>query len=191
MLEHATNCLPELPAEKLQRFSSEYALGSSEASILVEERTLADFFEETARISKQPKQAANWILRDLLEKLKDSHTSIGETRIQPEQLARLILLIQKGAISHNQGKEVFQEMWSTGKSGEEIIKEKGMIQISKEEDLAAMIDQVFAQNPEIVERYKNGEMKLLGVLVGLVMKASGGKANPGVVNRLLKEKLSP
>ena len=189
LVQQVSASLPELPAAKLNRLMREYPLTFSEASILVEETTLADFFEQTAKSSKEPKQSVNWILRDLLEKLKESRLAVSESPVGPEQLAEMISLIQKGIISHNQGKEVFQQMWQTRKSPAQIIQEKGMVQISKEEELNRIIEQVFAENPDIVKRYKNGEMKLQGVLVGLVMKASGGKANPGIVNRLLKEQL--
>ena len=182
--------LPELPEEKRIRFTQEYKLPPADAEVLTEEKALADYFEEAARKSGQPKQAANWILRDLLARLKESGKAIAQSPVSPLDIASLIELTHSSAINANQAREVFDEVWSSGTPPAEIVKQKGMQQISVESEVALFIDTVFADNPELIARYKKGETKLLGVLVGLVMKASGGKTNPALVNRLVREKLS-
>jgi aspartyl-tRNA(Asn)/glutamyl-tRNA(Gln) amidotransferase subunit B len=189
-IESIRRSLPELPEEKRARFAAEYSLPPSDVEVLTEERALADFFEETAQKSGRPKLAANWILRDLLARLKESGKPVAEAPISAGHLADLIRLLHSGSINANQAKAVFEEMWISGSPAEEIVKQKGMQQISGESEVGRYIDAVFADNPELIERYKKGETKLLGVLVGLVMKASGGKTNPALANRLVREKLS-
>jgi len=188
-VEKMKSTLPELPYEKQDRFTTQYNLTPQEASVLTEEKTLADFFESAVQLSGDSKQTANWILRDLLKKLKDSGRTIEQSTLAPAHIAGLIELIKNGSISNNQGKELFEEMWNTGREPAEIVKEKGMAQISGTDEIARFVDEVFAKNPDLVDRYKKGETKLQGVLVGLIMKASGGKTNPALVNRLIKEKL--
>jgi len=180
--------LPEMPEEKRKRFLREYDLAPAEALLFAEDRSLADFYEESARLSGDAKQSANWILRDLLGKLKESGIPIQESAVSPAHIAALVDLIRKGIINSNQGKEVFEEMWSGGKLPEVIVKQKGMNQISDELQVDDLIDQVLSQNQDLATRYRSGEDKLQGVLIGLVMKASRGKANPALVNRLLKER---
>ncbi len=182
--------LPELPEEKRKRFLRDYSLGRAEALLFSEDLSLADFYEATARLSGDPKQSANWILRDLLGKLKESNGAVEESSISPAHIASLVELIRIGAINTNQAKEVFEEMWNGGELPEEIVKQKGMTQISNEEQVAGIIDQVLSQNQDLANRYRNGEDKLQGVLVGLVMKASAGKANPALVNRLLRDRIN-
>jgi len=188
-VEKIKSSLPELPYEKQERFTTQYKLTPQEANVLTEEKSLADFFEATVQLSGDSKQSANWILRDLLKKLKDSGRTLEQSTLAPAHIAGLVELIKNETISNNQGKELFEEMWNTGREPSEIIKEKGMAQISGTDEIARFVDDVFAKNPDLVDRYKKGENKLQGVLVGLIMKASGGKTNPAVVNRLIKEKL--
>jgi len=182
--------LPELPEEKRKRFLLEYSLAPAEALLFAEEPSLADFYEESVRMSGDAKQSANWILRDLLGKLKESGATIQGSSVSPAHIAALVDLIRKGTINTNQGKEVFEEMWKGGKLPEEIVEQLGMTQISDENKIAGMIDQVLSQNQELAARYRNGEGKLQGVLVGLVMKASGGRANPALVSRLLRDRIN-
>lgn len=189
-LEKIKTTLPELPPQKRERFVLDYQLTNAEAATLTEENSLADFFEEAARLSKQPKQAANWILRDLLKKLKDSDRSIGDSPVSPKQFAEFIDFMREGTISTNQGKELFEQMWETGKDPATIVKNRGMSQISNADELSRLVREILAKNPELVERYKRGEVKLHKVLVGQVMKASGGKANPALVDQILKQQLS-
>jgi aspartyl-tRNA(Asn)/glutamyl-tRNA(Gln) amidotransferase subunit B len=189
LLESARQSLPELPDAKRQRFQAEYALSKMEASILTEEEALAEFFEETVRLSSEPKQSANWILRDLLEKMKEASGSIRQSPVSPSHIAELIRLVRDNKISSTQAKEVFQEMWATGKMPELIVSEKGLAQLSDLDTVNHFIDQVFTENSDLAARFRNGETKLQGVLVGLVLKKSAGKANPAVVNKLLKERI--
>lgn len=189
MLSKISSSLPELPYEKLERFVREYQISAQDAGVLTSEKPLADFFEEAAKLSGEPKQSANWILRDLLRKLKDSNQTIEESKLTPAHISAFVELIHKGTISSNQGKELFEEMWNTGRDPAEIVKQKGMSQISGTDEIGKFVDEVFSKNPDLVERYKKGETKLQGVLVGMIMKASGGKTNPALVNQLIKEKL--
>ncbi|HSP07726.1 MAG TPA: Asp-tRNA(Asn)/Glu-tRNA(Gln) amidotransferase subunit GatB [Acidobacteriota bacterium] len=170
--------LPELPALKRERFQTEYGLALMEAQVLSEDRGRAQRFEEAARLSGNPKQAANWILR------------APEASVRPADIAGLIDLVDRGAISSDQAKIVFTEMKDSGKSPAQIVSERGLTQVSGEEELGRLVATVLDTEPELVSRYRQGETRLLGVLVGLVMKASSGKANPAVVNRLIKERLS-
>ncbi len=188
ILERVRQSLPELPEAKRHRFQMEYGLSKMEAGVLTEDEALAEFFEQTAHLSREPKQTVNWILRDLLEKLKETSGSIRQSPVTPAHVAGLIHLTQENKISSTQAKEVFHEMWSTAKMPEVIVSEKGLSQVSDLDSVNRFIDQVFAGNPDLVARFRNGETKLQGVLVGLVMKASSGKANPAVVNKLLKDR---
>jgi len=191
LLKIARASLPELPDAKRQRFVLEYALSSKDASTLAEDRVLAFFFEETARNSKEPRLSANWILRDVLESLKQSGIQIQNAPVRSEHVAALVVLVRSNQISNTQAKEVFQEMWRSGKMPQEIVSEKGMIQISDTDAVRQYVHQVFAEHPDVVARFKNGEIKLQGFLVGLVMKASGGKANPALVAKLIRETMEP
>lgn len=188
-LEDIRSTLPELPYEKQERFIREYRLTPQEANVLTGEKPLADFFEAAVKLSGDPKQTVNWILRDLLKKLKESGKTIEDSTLSPAHIAGLVDLIKKGTISSNQGKELFEEMWSSGREPGVIVQEKGMTQISGTDEISRFVEDVFAKNPDLVERYKKGETKLQGVLVGMIMKASGGKTNPALVNQLIKEKL--
>lgn len=188
-LDRVRKSIPELPETKRQRFHTEYALTKMEAAVLTEDDALAQYFEQTVNLSGEPKQSVNWILRDLLEKLKETSGSIHQSPVTPAHLAGLIRLTRESTISNTQAKEVFQEMWSTSKMPDIIVSEKGLSQVSDLESVNRFIDLVFAENSEVATRFKNGETKLQGVLVGLVMKASGGKANPGLVNKLLKKRI--
>jgi aspartyl-tRNA(Asn)/glutamyl-tRNA(Gln) amidotransferase subunit B len=189
LYEKVKTSIPELPADKRLRFRNEYQLSFGDAETLTAERDLANLYEEAAKQSSNPKQAANWILRDLLQKLNETGKSINESTVGPEHIADLVNVIQKGMISGNQGKEIFEKMWTTGKKASIIVKESGMTQLSGEEEVGLFVDDVLRENPDLVERLRQGEVKLQGVLVGLVMKATKGKANPEVVNRLIREKI--
>ena len=140
-------------------------------------------FEEAA------KMASNWVSGELFAMLKEESLSIGESPVKPEKLAALLNLIGDDKISGRIAKEVFQDMWQTGKDPEVIVEEKGLVQISDTGELEAIADKVIADNPQMVEQYKAGKDKLFGFFVGQVMKATGGKANPKIINEILKKKL--
>jgi aspartyl-tRNA(Asn)/glutamyl-tRNA(Gln) amidotransferase subunit B len=182
--------IPELPDIKRKRFVSEYSLPEHDADFLTSERPLADWFEEAVKLGGQPKIVANWIQSDLMRLLNEEGKSIEECPLKPEQLVGMLRLIEDGTISGKIAKTVFSEMYKTGRGAEIIVKEKGLSQISDTGEIDKIIDEVIAKHPKEVERFRSGEEKLLGFFVGQVMKLTKGKANPQMVNELLKKKLS-
>ena len=181
--------MPELPDTMRDRFIEVYGLGFGDASQLVADRDLAEFFETTARFSKNPKMSANWILGELTRELNNSGIAINKCLVTAEDLAALLTTVESGAINNNQGKEVLVEMFSTGMTAPEVIKEKGFEQVSDGGAIEKIVDDVIASNQANVEAYRGGNEKLFGFFVGQVMKASQGKANPKVVNEILRNKL--
>lgn len=188
-IEEIRKTLPELPDAKRARFISEHGLPEYDADFLVSERAMADWFEEAARLGGQPKNVANWIQGDLMKLLNEDNKSIEECPLSPEQLVGMLKLIENGTISGKIAKVVFEEMYKTGKDAEGIIKEKGLIQISDSSIIEKAIEEIISKNPSEVERYRAGEEKLFGFFVGQVMKLTKGKANPQLVNELLKKRL--
>ncbi len=190
MIEQYRKELPELPIARAKRFQNEHALPEYDAQVLTMEKALADFYEETAKESKNFKASSNWIMTELLRELNQANKEIKDSPIKPLQLGRMIALIDKGAISGKIAKTVFQEMWQSGKDPEAVIKEKGLVQISDPAAIEKIIDEVLAANVQNVEDHKTGKKKnLFGFFVGAVMKASKGQANPELVNKILQEKL--
>jgi len=180
--------LPELPEQKKERFIKQYGLSEYETDILVGNKALAHYFEEVVGFGIRPKEAANWILVELLRVLKDGE---GEAiPVKSEYLARLIQIIEEGKISRSAGKEVFDELAGTDKTPETIIQEKGLTQISGTEELEKIVREAIAQNPAAVEEYLQGNTKVVTFLMGQVMKATRGKANPNVARKILEEVLS-
>lgn len=188
-VEDIRSSLPVLPDERRQRYVTEYGLPEYDAAILTDTRELADYFEDCVKVYPNPKVVSNWIMGDLSRLLNANGMDITACRIKPGQLATLLQLMDKGTISGKIAKTVFEEMFATGKDPEVIVKEKGLVQISDEGAILAIVEEVLAGNPKSVEDFKAGKVKALGFLVGQVMKASKGKANPDLVNRLLKERL--
>lgn len=182
--------LPELPLKRKERFKLDFGLSDHDADLLTSEREIADYFEETVKVSRNAKAAANWIMSELLRELNQSGRQIQNSDLKPAELGALIGLIEDGTISGKIAKSVFQEMWTTGKSPQEIVKEKGLVQITDPQAIEALIDKVLADNEQQVAAYKSGAKKnLFGYFVGAVMKASKGQANPDLVNKILQEKL--
>jgi aspartyl-tRNA(Asn)/glutamyl-tRNA(Gln) amidotransferase subunit B len=185
--------MPELPDARRSRFVRQYALSEYDSAILATTRALADFFEETVRICKQPKTAANWIMGDLLRFYKDDAKvdmkDLSESRVSPKKLADLILLVEAGRISGKMAKAVFEEMYQTARHPDAIIQEKGLVQISDPSEIERVIDQVIAENAKTVEQYRAGKTGSFGFFVGQVMKQTGGRANPQTVNEILRKKL--
>ena len=180
--------LPELPDQKKHRFMDDFGLGAYDASILITERSRADYYEEVAT-KCDPKLAANWVINELLGILNKNEKTLEESPISAEQLGGLIVLISDDTISGKIAKDVFAEMFATSKNAADIVEEKGLKQVTDTGAIEALVDEVIADNPDNVEAYKGGKDKLFGFFVGQVMKKSQGKANPAVVNKLLKEKL--
>jgi aspartyl-tRNA(Asn)/glutamyl-tRNA(Gln) amidotransferase subunit B len=185
--------MPELPEARRKRFVEQYALSEYDASVLTATRDLAEFFDETASLSAQPKAAANWIMGDLLRFFKDSNTDLKDlsaSPVKPNMLASMIALVEKGTISGKIAKTVMEEMCATGKSPEKIIEEKGLVQISNIDEIQKIVLKVIEDNPKPVEQYRQGKTGNFGFFVGQVMKATGGRANPQTVNELLKKTLA-
>ncbi len=183
--------LPELPDVKQARFCSEYDLNENDAEQLSASRAMADYFEQVVNGDKaQAKISANWVLGELSAALNQHNVDISQSPVSAERLAQLIARISDNTISGKIAKEVFQDMWASDKSADQVIEEKGLQQISDVSELEAIIDKVIADNPNQVEQYKSGKDKVFGFFVGNVMKATKGKANPKQVNELLKNKLS-
>jgi len=182
--------IPELPEQKRERFVTEYALPEYDAGVLTSSRSLADYFEKCASQFPKPKIISNWIMGDLLRELNKGNQKLSDCSISPEMLIKLIKLIDEGVVSGSSAKTVFEEMIHTKKDPAEIIEEKGLKQITDDKAIDQMVEAVLQANPSQVEEYKAGKEKVLGFLVGQVMKVSKGKANPGTANKILKEKMA-
>ncbi len=182
--------LPELPAERRARFSLEYGLSEYDARQLTMSRELADYFEIVARSSGNAKLAANWVLGEVLRHLKQVEIALADFPVAAEELATLLGKIEAGAVSGTAAKSVFERLAVQGGSVDRWVEKLGLAQISDPDELAATIDLVIARESEAARRCAEGELKLLGFLVGQVMRESGGKANPEAVRQLLEDKLS-
>ena len=180
--------LPELPDSLKKRLIKDFVITSYDASILVEEKDYVDFYQQAAK-GRDGKLTANWMITELFGALKKDNLSFLESPITSENLGELISLISNGTISGKIAKEVFSEMMKSKNSPSEIVKEKGLEQVSDDSEILKLIDQVISENQDKVNEYLSGKDKLFGFFVGQVMKLSQGKANPGIVNKLLKEKL--
>lgn len=188
-IEHVKREMPELPDAMRDRFIEQYGLSFADASQLVSEKSLGEFYETAATESGNPRVSANFILSELTRELNNSGRTAGESPVSASNLAELVRTLDGGSINNNQAKEVLVEMFGSGKTAAEVIKEKGFEQISDSGAIAAIVDAVIASNEGQVAAYRGGNEKLFGFFVGQVMKASQGKANPKVVNELLREKL--
>ena len=187
-VEEIKQTLPELPDQKKHRFMDDFGLSLYDASVLIAERSRADYYETVAK-DRDAKLAANWVINELLGILNKNEKSIEDSPISAEQLGGLIALISDDTISGKIAKDVFAEMFASGKNAADIVEEKGLKQVTDTGAIEAIVDEVIAENPDNVEKYKGGKDKLFGFFVGQVMKKTQGKANPAVVNKLLKEKL--
>lgn len=186
-IESVRRKMPELPDTMRDRFIDVYRLGYAEASQLVANKALAEYFETTARITANPKTSANWILGELTRELNASGKSAGESLLTAEDMAELINTLASGSINNSQAKEVLAEMFSSGKSAPEVIADKGFEQVSDAGAIEKIVDDIITNNQDQVEAYRGGNDKLFGFFVGQVMRASQGKANPKVVNEILRE----
>lgn len=186
----ASSRKPELPWEKRARFVSDFGVSDYDAAVLANDLDLASYFESAARAAKKPKNVANWILNDLQSALSSTGGSIRECPVQPAALDELVNLIDNGTINSKQGKEVFAEMFSSGKAAAAIVEEKGLKQESDAGAIEAFVDQAIAAHPGPVADYKAGKISALNFLKGQVMKLSKGKANPALAGEILEKKLS-
>ncbi|KJS88256.1 MAG: glutamyl-tRNA amidotransferase [Peptococcaceae bacterium BICA1-8] len=189
-VEELKNGLPELPEAKKLRLIADHGLPEYDAGVITSSRTLADFYDKTVSLHADYKGISNWIMVELLKLLNAENMEISESKISPEGLAKMLKMIENNTISGKIAKQVFEEMFNTGKDPEAIVKEKGLVQISDEGQINAIVEQVIANNPKSVEDFKAGKEKSIGFLVGQIMKETKGQANPGVVNKLLKDKLN-
>ncbi len=181
--------MPELPARKRARFIADYGLSNYDADVLTANRAIAEYYEVAAGAAGDPKAAANWVMGDLMGALNADGKQIAESPVTPRRLGELVALIRAGEISGKIAKEVFVKMFASGDAAPAIIEREGLKQISDAGALERIVDEVLRQSPKQVEQYRGGKTTVLGYLVGQVMKASRGQANPGVVNELLKKKL--
>ena len=188
-IKSVKDLMPELSEEKEKRFIREYKLSDYDANVLSVDPNLSNFFEEVVVRSRNPKLSANWIMGELSAFLNKENLSILETKVDSINLGNLLSRIEDSTISGKIAKEVFEEMWNSKKSPDEIIQEKGLKQVTDSSEIEQIINQVLEQNQSQLEQYKSGKVKLFGFFVGQVMKASRGKANPEQVNKLLEERL--
>jgi aspartyl-tRNA(Asn)/glutamyl-tRNA(Gln) amidotransferase subunit B len=180
--------LPELPDERKARYMSDFGLSSYDAGVLVAERDTAHYYEQVAK-GHDPKLAANWVISNLFGMLKEKGVGIADSPVSAESLSKLLDLLKDDTISGRIAKDVFEIMVAEGKEAADIVEEKGLKQITDTGAIEAAVDEVIANNPEQVEQYKSGNEKIAGWFVGQVMKATKGKANPPMVNQMLKDKL--
>jgi len=188
-VEEIRASLPELPDQRRQRYIRLYDLPAYDAAVLTASREMAEYFEACVAMYPNAKAVSNWMMGDLSRLLNAAGLEITQCRVRPEQLTGLLKLIDRGTISGKIAKTVFEEMFESGKDAEQVVREKGLEQISDSGAIAAVVDEVLAQNPKVVADFRAGKDKALGFLVGQVMKATRGKANPELVNSLLREKL--
>jgi aspartyl-tRNA(Asn)/glutamyl-tRNA(Gln) amidotransferase subunit B len=182
--------LPELPDKRKERFVSAFGIPEQDADLMISEKSVADWFEEAVNLGGQPKDVSNWIKGDLMKLLNEEGKTFDECLFRPSGLVGMLKLIDNGTISGKIAKTVFEEIYRTGKDAEVVVREKGLVQITDTGAIEKAVDDIIAANPQEVDRYKAGEEKLIGFLVGQVMKTTKGKANPQMVNELLKRKLS-
>ncbi len=180
--------LPELPDEKKARFVEQYKISDYDAEVLTSDRLTSEYFEKVAK-NRNVKLAVSWVASELFAILNKLNLTIEKSPVNSDQLGDLIDEIENGIISNRAAKEVFEEMCESNKSVKEIINDKGLVQISDTTEIEKFIDQVLIENPDNVQKYKEGKTKLLGFFIGEVMKATKGKANPGLLNQIVKKKL--
>jgi len=188
-VEKIKGTLPELPDQKKHRFMQKYGLGAYDSSVLIMERARAEYYE-TAANGNDPKMTANWVINELLGGLNKDGKTLAESPVSAKQLGDLVALISDNTISGKIAKDVFAEMMHSGKDPSDIVEEKGLKQVTDTGTIEKIVDEVIAENPDNVAAYRGGKDKLFGFFVGQVMKKSGGKANPDIVNDLLKAKLN-
>ena len=188
-VEELRKTIPELPEQKRERFVKSYKIPEYDAGVLTSSKPLADYFEQCTALFPQPKTISNWMMGDLLRELKKDGRNIVDCPVSPSALVDLLKLIESGTISGNIAKGIFEEMYQTQKSAGSIVEEKGLKQITDSSAIEKIVAEVIQANPGQVEEFKGGKEKVLGFLVGQVMKASKGKANPAMVNKLLKKKM--
>jgi aspartyl-tRNA(Asn)/glutamyl-tRNA(Gln) amidotransferase subunit B len=188
-VEEIRQSLPELPDDKKERFVKEYGIPEYDAEILTSTKAMANYYEECVRLFQEAKTVSNWMMGDLLRELKRDEREIDQCPVTPQHLAEMLLMVRERTISGKIAKDVFEEMYRTGEEPEKIVKDKGWTQIVDEAEIEKAVEVAMESNPKQVEDYQKGKEKLFGFFVGEVMKQTRGKANPKLVNELLKKKL--
>jgi aspartyl-tRNA(Asn)/glutamyl-tRNA(Gln) amidotransferase subunit B len=188
-LQDVRAALPELPADKRRRFVTGYKLPESDAGVLTASPDIADYFEKVAEASGNPKSASNWVMTEVLRKVKDEQPPLATPPITPSRLAGLMKLVEDGTTSTTSAKVVFETMWATGEDARTIVEREGLAQVSDEGAIQSAIAEVIATSADQVAIYRKGKTSTLGWFVGQVMRKTGGKANPQLVNALLKKAL--
>ena len=188
-IEGFRSSLPELPAVRARRLITEYGLPEYDAGVITTSKGMADYFETCLKQFNEPKTVSNWVMGELTRELNNSGTAITASPVSPERLVDLLVMVDKGVISLKVARDIFPDLYRSDKTPQQIVQEKGLTQVSDEGALEKMIDEVLSKNPTQVTQFREGKQQVLGFLVGQVMKVSGGKANPGKVNELLKKKL--
>ena len=189
MVETIRETIVELPGEKARRYIEKYGLSSYDADFMAGDRRTADYFERCLECFDDAKAIANWIMGDFSALANKKKIHMAESKVQPEELCMMLEMIASGRISTKIAKTVFEEMFENGSGPEEIIKEKGLEQISDSGELESIIDEVISSNPGPVQQYREGTKKAIGFLIGQVMARTKGKANPGLVNDIMSKKL--
>jgi aspartyl-tRNA(Asn)/glutamyl-tRNA(Gln) amidotransferase subunit B len=189
-IEAARTELPELPDVKAARFADEYGLGDQDIAVLTEDQHIAAYFEQAARQNgADAKQVANWVTGEVFRRLNEAEGDGVEIKVPAEALAELVGLVQQGTINQNAAREVFGEIWERGGTPSQIVEAKGLVQISDSSALDDAVAQVIAENPDAAEKIRSGNLKTIAFLMGQVMKATRGKANPQLVQELIKAQL--
>jgi len=182
--------LPELPAVRKKRFIEDYDLPEYDADVLTDSRELADLFEECVSEYEDAKEVSNWIMGEFLRLVNEEKMEVEETKITGQLLGKMLKMMDEDVISSKIAKTVFEEMFYTGKDPEDIVEEKGLKQISDEDKLEKLVEEIIEDNPDVIEDIRNGKDKAIGYLVGQVMKETKGKANPQMVNKMFREKIN-
>ncbi len=188
-LEELKKTIPELPLAKYRRYQADYGLNHYDASILVAELSWSTYFDECIKMGGDPKLICNWMSSDFAKSLNETGQTFQSSLVTPKHLVELTTLIQKETISGKIGKDIFEISFKNGKMPSEIVQEKGLTQISDESVIEKYADEALKQNPELIDKYKSGQTNVIGFLVGQVMKQSKGRANPGIVQNIMKKKL--
>lgn len=188
-IDEIRDSLPELPDARKQRLMNDHGLSAYDAAIITASKAMAEYYDDILTYKADAKAAANWLMGEVSKHLNAQGLAITECPVSPEKLAGLLALLDKGTISGKIAKTVFEEMWTTGKDAKAVVKEKGLEQISDAGEVVAIVDEVLAANPQSIADFKAGKDRALGFLVGQIMKRTKGRANPEMVNNLLRERM--
>lgn len=189
LIESIRSSIKELPHEKAERFVNEYGITKYDAMVLTLNAEMADFFDETVKFSNDGKSAANWLMGDISRLMNENAQKVSDFKFTTEDLSEFTKLISEGKISNAAGKKVVEEMFNSGKKPSLIVEELGLVQNSNEDEILDEVKKVLDENPRVIDDYRNGKTKIVGFAVGLVMKATKGKANPSIINKLVADEL--